>query len=309
MLQIPKCSNTSAEGTLVYSCLCIPLSLLPCIMQLQDAKSTEELETVLNSDEYDFRYGLGVAEQTQSVHLVDKNLIVTHMANHFATFHVKAELDQMLCGLSETLDSLQLIWSDPTVMHPLFVPSDNPPQSTDDVYDLLTMTYSPECCILESRRKLLDYTGTTSWSMLKVSWLYVIWGNWLSQVFSPICYRSSGYCSDQPINISSEPGRYWQQVYQLRCPWALIQDWVFVLEIVYFPMKTLVSIHCICPWQGLCLKSSHTICALEFWILLALIMCIQSTHHVIDFSPYSNFSRALCTLYWYCVLLIKWWIW
>lgn len=78
-------------------------------MQLQDAKSTEELETVLNSDEYDFRYGLGVAEQTQSVHFVDKNLIVTHMANHFATLHVKAELDQMLCGLSETLDSFQLI--------------------------------------------------------------------------------------------------------------------------------------------------------------------------------------------------------
>lgn len=54
-------------------------------------------------------------------------------------------------------------------------------------------------------------------------------------------------------------------------------------------MPTLVSIHCICPWQGLRLKSSHTICALEFWILLALVMCNQSTHHVIDFSPDSNF--------------------
>ena len=98
---------------------------------------------VLDSDEYDFRYCLGVAEQTQSVHLEDKDQIVTHLANHFAIFQVKGELDQILCGLSETLDSLQLIGSNPAVMRPLFVPSENPPLSADDIYDIFTISYSP----------------------------------------------------------------------------------------------------------------------------------------------------------------------
>ena len=78
-------------------------------IQLQDSKSVEELHNLLESDEYDFRYNLGVAEQTQTVRLDDKEEIVTHMANHFAIFQVKGELDQILCGLSETLDALTLI--------------------------------------------------------------------------------------------------------------------------------------------------------------------------------------------------------
>ena len=113
-------------------------------MQLQDSKSVEELHNLLESDEYDFRYNLGVAEQTQTVRLDDKEEIVTHMANHFSIFQVKRELDQILCGLSETLDALTLIRNDPTVMRSLFVPSKHPPLSADSTFDLFIMNYSPQ---------------------------------------------------------------------------------------------------------------------------------------------------------------------
>lgn len=68
------------------------------------------------SDEYDFRYDLGVATNVQSVVLSDKQLIVSQLANHFAIFQVKAELDQMLCGMSETLGVLSMLRENPTVM-------------------------------------------------------------------------------------------------------------------------------------------------------------------------------------------------
>ena len=43
--------------------------------------------------------------------------------------HAKAELDQMLCGLAETLGTLDLLRSNPGIMHPLLVATTKPPLS------------------------------------------------------------------------------------------------------------------------------------------------------------------------------------
>ena len=92
--------------------------ILYTLMQLQNASTVEELHHLLESEEYDFRYNLGVAEQVHKVCIEERDAICTHMAKHFAIYHVKGELDQILCGLSETLG----IRSDP-IMRCLLVPS------------------------------------------------------------------------------------------------------------------------------------------------------------------------------------------
>ena len=62
----------------------------------------------MNSGDYDFRYNLGIAQSVDDICLADKEKIVALMAKHFAILSVKAELDQILCGLSSTLNVLQL---------------------------------------------------------------------------------------------------------------------------------------------------------------------------------------------------------
>ena len=80
----------------------------------------EDLHCLLNSVEYDFRYDLGVATNVQSVQLGDKENIIMQLANYFTIFQCKAELDQILCGLSETLGLLDLVRGNPIIMRPIF---------------------------------------------------------------------------------------------------------------------------------------------------------------------------------------------
>lgn len=120
---------------------------------------------MLESNEYDFRYHLGVAEQTQNVWIDDKEQIVLHTANHFAIFQVKGELDQILCGPSETLETL--IRSDPTIMRSLFVPSKHSPLSADSMFDLFMLQ---KAVIQGNMKKQSNCSGTTSCSLLKFSY-------------------------------------------------------------------------------------------------------------------------------------------
>ena len=117
--------------------------ILYTLMQLQNASTVEELHHLLESEEYDFRYNLGVAEQVHMVCIEERDAICTHMAKHFAIYRVKGELDQILCGLSETLGVLELIRSDP-IMRCLLVPSEKAPLSADFILDMLVPVYSPQ---------------------------------------------------------------------------------------------------------------------------------------------------------------------
>ena len=64
--------------------------------------TNEDLKEVMDSDEYDFRYDIGIAQSADAIRLADKEKIVALMAKHFTILSVKAELDQILCGLSST---------------------------------------------------------------------------------------------------------------------------------------------------------------------------------------------------------------
>ena len=63
------------------------------------------------------------------------------MANHFAILQVKGELDQILCGLSETLAVLEPFQIAAPVMRKLLVPTKNPPLSAERIFDMFHTNY------------------------------------------------------------------------------------------------------------------------------------------------------------------------
>ena len=71
-------------------------------MQIEDASLVSQLQELLNTEEFDFRYDLGISKPVHEIRLDDRETLVSSMALHYGVLMVKAELDQLLCGLSST---------------------------------------------------------------------------------------------------------------------------------------------------------------------------------------------------------------
>ena len=54
-----------------------------CTIQLQNFKDDHHLKELMNSEEYDFRYDLGISQLADSIHRGDKEKIVVLMTKHF----------------------------------------------------------------------------------------------------------------------------------------------------------------------------------------------------------------------------------
>ena len=111
-------------------------------MQIADASSTSQLQELLNTEEFNFRYDLGISKPAHEVRLGDRETLVSSMALHYGVLVVKAELDQILCGLSSTLNALALIRNNPVVMRPLFVYQERPPPTADTLFDMFQAKFS-----------------------------------------------------------------------------------------------------------------------------------------------------------------------
>lgn len=105
---------------------------------MQNACTEEELQLLLDTEEYDFRFNLGIV----GCHLGEVGHIVSVIAKQYAILNVKAELDQMLCGMADTLNVLEMVREHPQ-MRSLFVFSKRPPLTADNLYDLVPALYSP----------------------------------------------------------------------------------------------------------------------------------------------------------------------
>ena len=113
-------------------------------LQLQNATTTEEFQQLLLLDEFNFRYDLGVALRVDSITIQDKEYVISALAKHFSVLEAKAELDQLLCGLSSTLSVLDLLRSDPILMRPLLVKTYATPIIADETFDAFHICYSPD---------------------------------------------------------------------------------------------------------------------------------------------------------------------
>ena len=72
---------------------------------------------MLETEEFDFRFDLGISKPVHEIQLTDHEMFVSAMALHYGVLMVKAELDQILCGLSSTLNALTLIRNNETTLH------------------------------------------------------------------------------------------------------------------------------------------------------------------------------------------------
>ena len=112
-------------------------------IQLQDAQSVSELRNLLDSKELDFRFDIGVCTPSATVELRDGIDVPKSCAAHFTIHSVKSELDQLCDGLS-TMNVLQLMKENASVMKPLLL-SRNPAKLTaDSMINMFVTILSPE---------------------------------------------------------------------------------------------------------------------------------------------------------------------
>ena len=132
-----------------------------------------ELRELLDSEQYDFRYDIGIAQPSQSVEIIDRDRIVQGIASHYAIIRVKAELDQILEGLN-TLELQDLIRQNPQKMRPLFLHADPVPLTADQMIDLFTTKFSP----VGSNRREVEEAIVMHWvnfiQMIESEWLCVV---------------------------------------------------------------------------------------------------------------------------------------
>lgn len=103
------------------------------------------MRTLLDSEEFDFRFDIGVAQPTQKLHLQDCMRIVKSCAAHFTIHSIKAELDQICDGLN-CMGVLQLMRNNPALLRPLFLPQPLRPLSADYMINLFVTKFSPLGC-------------------------------------------------------------------------------------------------------------------------------------------------------------------
>ena len=77
------------------------------------------MRKLLDSDEYAFRFEIGVCDVSSEVKLSDRDRIVLSLANYFTVVVVKAYIDQIVDGL-KVLGISELIKANPRTMHKLF---------------------------------------------------------------------------------------------------------------------------------------------------------------------------------------------
>lgn len=100
---------------------------------------------LLDRDEFDFRYDIGLAQPSQNLHLKDCMRIVKLCAAHFTIHSLRAELDQICEGL-DCMGVRQLMRDNPALLRPLFLPQPSCPLSADYMIKLFVTKFSPPGC-------------------------------------------------------------------------------------------------------------------------------------------------------------------
>jgi len=102
----------------------------------------ESVRTLLDSEEFSFRFDVGVVDLSRNVEFSDRDQIVQSLATYFTVVRVKASIDQIIDGLN-ALGMYDLIKANPCTMHKLFV-SQPLSLTADYMLSLFQTRLSPE---------------------------------------------------------------------------------------------------------------------------------------------------------------------
>ncbi len=107
------------------------------ICQIEGLTDDTQLKDRLNgSEEFNFRFDLGITDTSR------RDRFISSVSLHYGVLIVKAELDQIFCGLNDTLDALRLIRDNPTLMRPLFMWAEPSPLTAESLYNILPAVLS-----------------------------------------------------------------------------------------------------------------------------------------------------------------------
>lgn len=67
---------------------------------MRNASDDRELEQLLQSEEFDFLYDCRIHQPLNSITVANRDTVIIAVAKHFSIIVCKAELDQLLEGLS-----------------------------------------------------------------------------------------------------------------------------------------------------------------------------------------------------------------
>ncbi len=81
-------------------------------MQLESASTDKELQDLLNSEQFSFRFDCGVCQPASSIKLIDKQHLISSIALHYCIY---AELDEIRRGL-DSLGFVGLMTQYPCLM-------------------------------------------------------------------------------------------------------------------------------------------------------------------------------------------------
>lgn len=128
----------------------------------------------MDSDDYSFRYDIGIFQPSHAFKLSDKDKICTLISKYYSFLRVKAELDQIVSGLSSTLNMFELIRSHSSQMKELFLYKPQHCLTWEDLLNLLPAKFSVDGC---NRREREEAVFMKWISVLKVidGWLTINW--------------------------------------------------------------------------------------------------------------------------------------
>ena len=72
--------------------------------QLQECTDDHQLQALIGSSDFDFRFNCGYFKASTNVKLTDVPEIVRALALHYLVLHNHSEIEQIQSGLRETLD-------------------------------------------------------------------------------------------------------------------------------------------------------------------------------------------------------------
>ena len=105
-------------------------------------ENTEELQLLLSSEDYSFRFDAGVSMPFTSVKFEDKEEIATCIAKHFLIYMCKGELDQLKNGVKH-LGVHDLMLKNPALFRPLLTDAGKIRLTSSTVLKSFNIDWSP----------------------------------------------------------------------------------------------------------------------------------------------------------------------
>ena len=102
----------------------------------------QSVREMLDRDDFEFRFDVGICDASFKVNLSDRDRIVESLATYYTVICVKAYIDQIVDGL-KTLGVYELVQSNPRAMQKLFL-SRPVPLTSDYILGLFDTCFSLE---------------------------------------------------------------------------------------------------------------------------------------------------------------------